>query len=90
MVGRGFGLVEEFDDRHQECVENVAVQNVLGGMRRVIMVFAEAGFGVSLNNFKTNTINSKHTHNCSIQPGDREGLQILRSVRDSPGLRASL
>ena len=58
---RGFGLVEEFDDRDQEGVKNVTVQNVLGGMRRVIMVFAESGFAVSFCIFETTPENQTYS-----------------------------
>ena len=58
VAGCRLGLVEEFDDRHQECVQDITVQNVLGGMRRVIMVFAESGFAIRFDNFKNSAIKS--------------------------------
>ena len=46
-------FVEEFDDGHQECVQDITVKNVLGGMRRVIVVFAESGFVVNFYILRT-------------------------------------
>ena len=39
-------------------MQDITVQNVLGGMRRVIMVFAESGFSVRFYNLRINTTKS--------------------------------